>query len=69
MKLKCKLGAQCFGYVNTKTEPINIEKDKEYTLEKAYDEIAKVYYYNVIDEDKIITTLSEDELKIFFEVN
>ena len=36
MKLKCKLGAQCFGYVNTKTEPINIEKDKEYTLEKEY---------------------------------
>ena len=69
MKLKCKLNAQCFGYVNTKTEPVNIEKDKEYTLEKAYDETEKVYYYNVIDEDKVITTISEDELKIFFDIN
>ena len=69
MKLKCKLSAQCFGYVNTKTKPVNIKKDKEYTLEKAYDETEKVYYYNVIDENKVITTISEDELKIFFDVN
>lgn len=69
MKLKCKLSTQCFGYVNTKTESVNIEKDKEYTLEKAWDETEKVYYYNVIDEDKIITTISENELKIFFDVN
>lgn len=69
MKLKCKLSAQCFGYVNTKTESVNIEKDKEYTLEKAWDETEKVYYYNVIDEDKVITTISENELKIFFDVN
>ena len=69
MKLKCKLSAQCFGYVNTKTESVNIEKDKEYILEKAFDETEKVYYYNVIYEDKIITTISENELKIFFDVN
>lgn len=69
MKLKCKLSAQCFGYVNTQTESVNIEKDKEYTLEKAWDETEKVYYYNVIDEDKVITTISEKELEIFFDVN
>lgn len=69
MKLKCKMNVQCFGYVNTKTEAVTIEKDKEYTLDKAWDETEKVYYYNVIDEDKVITTISENELEIFFEVN
>ena len=69
MKLKSKLSAQCFGYVNTQAESVNIEKDKEYTLDKAWDETEKVYYYNVIDEDKVITTISEKELEIFFDVN
>lgn len=67
MILKCKLGAVSFGYIKTEEIPATLEKDKEYTLEKDYDETMQVNYYKVIDEGKILTTISESEFKTFFE--
>lgn len=69
MKLTCKLGATCFGYVSTNKEnPKRIEADKEYELEKAYDEVLKVNYYKVFDNNELITTISESEAKLLFEI-
>ena len=69
MELICKINVQRYGFVDTKETPVTLEKGKIYVLEKAWDETGQVYYYKVIDETKVITTISEDELKIFFEVN
>lgn len=67
MTLKCKMNVSSFGFVDTKEEAVKLEKDKTYILEKAYDDTLKSDYYKVIDEDKVITTISENELKLFFE--
>ena len=66
MKVKCIVGADCYGYVNTKSNPIHIDKDKVYELELIIDPKAG-RYYNVLLNNKIVTTVSESEAKIFFE--
>ena len=66
MKVKCVIGADCYGYVNTKSNPIHIDKDKVYDLELIIDPKTGAYY-NVLLNNKIITTVSESEAKLFFE--
>ena len=66
MTLKCKMNVQSFGYIDTKKDASILEKDKEYTLEKAHDEVSKSDYYKVFYNDTLITTLSESEFKLFF---
>lgn len=65
MKLTCKLSGSIYGYVDTKNEAIRLDKDKEYKLEKVSDTKYGTYY-NVYDEEKLITTLSESEVNLFF---
>ena len=65
MKLNCKLGGSIYGYVDTKNEPIKLDKGKEYELEKVSDPKYGTYY-NVYDEEKLIATLSELEVNLFF---
>ena len=65
MKLICKLSGSIYGYVDTKNEAIRLDKDKEYELEKVSDPKYGAYY-NVYDEEKLITTLSESEVNLFF---
>ena len=65
MKLTCKLSGSIYGYVDTKDEAIRLDKDKEYELEKVSDPKYGMYY-NVYDEEKLITTLSESEVNLFF---
>ena len=65
MKLTCKLSGSIYGYVDTKDEAIRLDKDKEYKLEKVSD-LKYGTYYNVYDEEKLITTLSESEVNLFF---
>ena len=66
MKVKCIVGADCYGYVNTKSNPIHLDKDKIYDLELVIDQEAG-RYYNVLLNNKIVTTVSESEAKTFFE--
>lgn len=66
MKVKCIVGADCYGYVNTKSNPIHLDKDKVYELELIIDQTAG-RYYNVLLNNTIVTTVSESEAKIFFE--
>lgn len=66
MKVKCIVGADCYGYVNNKSNPIHINKDKIYELELVIDP-KDGRYYNVLLNNKIVTTVSESEAKIFFE--
>ena len=65
MKLICKLSGSIYGYIDTKNEAIRLDKDKEYELEKVSDPKYGIYY-NVYDEEKLITTLSESEVNLFF---
>lgn len=65
MKKLCKLSGSIYGYVDTKNEAIRLDKDKEYELEKVSDSKYGTYY-NVYDEEKLITTLSESEVNLFF---
>ena len=65
MKLICKLGGSIYGYVDTNNEPITLDKGKEYVLEKVSDPKYGMYY-NIYDKEKLITTLSESEVKLFF---
>ena len=65
MKLTCKLSGSIYGYVDTKNEAIRLDKDKKYELEKVSDPKYGMYY-NVYDEEKLITTLSESEVNLFF---
>lgn len=65
MKLTCKLSGSIYGYVDTKNEAIRLDKDKEYELEKVSNHKYGTYY-NVYDEEKLITTLSESEVNLFF---
>ena len=66
MKVKCIIGADCYGYVNTGSNPIHLDKDKVYELE-LIDDPKFGRYYNVLLNNKIVTTVSESEAKIFFE--
>ena len=66
MKVKCIVGADCYGYVNTESNSIHLDKDKIYALELIIDPKAG-RYYNVLLNNKIVTTVSESEAKIFFE--
>jgi len=66
MKKTCIINFNSFGFVNVSEEATTIEKDKEYTLEEQYDDKIKTKYYNVIDNDEVITTISESELNTFF---
>ena len=66
MKVKCVIGVDCYGYVNTKSNPIHLDKDKVYELELVIDPTAG-RYYNVLLNNIIVTTVSESEAKIFFE--
>lgn len=65
MKLTCKLSGSIYGYVDTKDEAIKLDKDKEYKLEKVSDPKYGTYY-NVYYEEKLIATLSESEVNLFF---
>ena len=65
MKLICKLSGSIYGYVDTKNEAIRLDKDKEYVLEKVSNPKYGTYY-NVYDEEKLIATLSESEVNLFF---
>lgn len=65
MKLICKLGGSIYGYVDTNNEAIKLDKDKEYELEKVSDPKYGTYY-NVYDKEKLIATLSESEVNLFF---
>ena len=65
MKLICKLSGSIYGYVDTKNEAIILDKDKIYKLEKVSDPKYGTYY-NVYDEEKLIATLSESEVNLFF---
>ena len=66
MKVECIIGADCYGYVNTNSSPIHIDKGTVYDLELVIDPKAG-RYYNVLLNNKIVTTVSESEAKIFFE--
>ena len=66
MKVKCVIGADCYGYVNTKSNHIHLDKDSVYELELIIDPKAG-RYYNVLLNNTIVTTVSESEAKIFFE--
>ena len=65
MKLICKLSGSIYGYVDTKNEAIRLDKDKEYVLEKVSNPKYGTYY-NVYDDEKLIITLSESEVNLFF---
>ena len=65
MKLTCKLSGSIYGYVDTKDEAIRLDKGKEYVLEKVSNPKYGTYY-NVYDDEKLITTLSESEVNLFF---
>lgn len=69
MELICKINVQSYGFIDTKEIPVTLEKDKTYILEKAYNDAMKMYYYNVIDNGELITTLSENEKELFFQEN
>lgn len=66
MKKLCKLSANVFGYIETKTQPVLISSGTEYELKKINDKKYGVYY-EVYKDDKLIATLSEKEVEIFFE--
>lgn len=66
MKAKCIIGADCYGYVNTESNPIHLDKDKIYDLELVIDP-KDIRYYKVLSNNKIVTTISESEAKIYFE--
>ena len=65
MKLTCKLSGSIYGYVDTNNEPITLDKGKEYVLKKVSNPKYGTYY-NVYDDEKLITTLSESEVNLFF---
>lgn len=65
MKLICKLGGSIYGYVDTNNESITLDKGKEYFIEKVSDPKYGTYY-NVYDDEKLIATLSESEVNLFF---
>ena len=65
MKVKCIIGTDSYGYVNTNSSPIHIYRDTIYDLELVIDPKAGKYY-NVLLNNKTITTVSESEAKIFF---
>ena len=69
MEYICKFNVESYGYIDTKNESVTLEKDKVYTLEKAYGDVQKEYYYNVISDGVLITTISESEKDTFFEEN
>ena len=65
MKVECIIGTDSYGYVNTNSSPIHIDKGTIYDLELVIDPKAGKYY-NVLLNNKTITTVSESEAKIFF---
>ena len=65
MKVECIIGTDSYGYVNTNSSPIHINKGTIYDLELVIDPKAGKYY-NVLLNNKTITTVSESEAKIFF---
>lgn len=69
MIAKCLITVTSFGYINTSKDGTILEKDKNYELEKAYDEVMQVNYYMVLDNGKLVTTLSESETQTFFGIN
>ena len=65
MKVECIIGAECYSYVNTNSSSIHIDKGTIYDLELVIDpKVGK--YYNVLLNNKTVTTVSESEAKIFF---
>ena len=66
MKAKCIIGADCYGYVNTESNPIHLDKGRVYDLELVID-LKDIRYYKVLSNNKIVTTISESEAKIYFE--
>ena len=69
MIAKCLMTVTSFGYINTSKDATILEKNKNYELEKAYDEVMQVNYYKVLDNGNLITTLSELETQTFFDIN
>ena len=65
MKVECIIGTDSYSYVNPNSSPIHIDKGTVYDLELVIDpKVGK--YYNVLLNNKIVTTVSESEAKIFF---
>ncbi len=63
MNYKCKYNGTSFGYVKDLEVPIKLKKDKEYILKK-FDE--GIVYYEVLLDNKVITTISEAEFNTLF---
>jgi hypothetical protein len=66
MKKLCKLNANVYGYIETKEEPILLSAGTTYEIKKVTSEKYGVYY-EVLENKKLVTTLSEGEVKVFFE--
>lgn len=64
MIYECVLGAQIFGFINTTSEPYIIEQGNKYEVKKINTD--KITYYEIIENDKVVTTISEEEFKVFF---
>ena len=63
MKIKCKMNATLFGFIEDLTNPIRLEKNKEYYVKESKNK----GYYIIYDNGVELATISESEYKLFFE--
>lgn len=67
LKLTCKLGFTSFGFLDKLEEPMKVNSGDECIISQHFSEDAMCDYYTLTLGDKS-TTISKDELLIFFEI-
>lgn len=67
LKLVCKVGFTSFGFLEELKEPMKVNAGDECTISQHFSENAQCDYYILTLGDKS-TTLSKDELLLFFEI-
>lgn len=64
--MRCKYNCTCFGLIESHP-PVTLNKGIEYDLIKTKAENQDLEYYIVKKDDKVLTTLSIDEVNNYFE--